>query len=194
MDAREAYQQYALERIHQAIAEIPEARTSDIYAMSFWLNAIDDDPRRQVFDFNYNTLTQVRRMERRASGLPEATWNFAFWLQNEVAVIGHEDDRQGAELFTAWLDESQLNFSNEDEKRDFDRCAQLVEQIDEHFWQMSAEVGLRLHESGIIASKLGKPVPIIIHDLEYYDKVVDTTRAANPSGVADEFIEWVNSF
>lgn len=32
---------------------------------------------------------------------------------------------------------------------------------------------------------------MLIHELEYYDQIATQTEAANPPGLADDFITWV---
>lgn len=44
-----------------------------------------------------------------------------------------------------------------------------------------------LHDTGVIKKIFGRPIPIIVHELEYYDDIVDQTAAANPPGLTDEF-------
>jgi hypothetical protein len=44
-----------------------------------------------------------------------------------------------------------------------------------------------------LSSKFGKAIPVIIHELEYYDQIAHQTSAANPNGIAEEFVEWFYS-
>jgi len=39
--------------------------------------------------------------------------------------------------------------------------------------------------------KFGQSVPIIVHELEYYDQIAEQTRKANPPGLTLEFEAWV---
>lgn len=39
----------------------------------------------------------------------------------------------------------------------------------------------------------GAPLPILIHELEYYDAIAEQTERANPPGVADAFARWVRA-
>jgi hypothetical protein len=34
-------------------------------------------------------------------------------------------------------------------------------------------------------------VPVLIHELEYYEQIARQTEAANPPGLADDFAAWV---
>jgi hypothetical protein len=36
----------------------------------------------------------------------------------------------------------------------------------------------------------GRPIPVLVHELEYYDAIAMQNLAANPPGVADDFIRW----
>ena len=192
MSAADVFEKHIYDVIHREITGVADEDTSDIYALSFWVYADEDDPRRQVVDFNYNTTSKAKDAEEDASDPDEAKWNFAFWLQNEVVLIGDEDDTAGSDLRSAWLNERGLNYTDEDEESDSDRCMELAEQIDDEFWQMCARVGRRLHDAGVISSKFAKPIPIIIHNLEYDDEGAAITRDANPVGVVDEFVKWVD--
>ena len=44
-------------------------------------------------------------------------------------------------------------------------------------------------QSGFIKEKFGKPIPIIIHDLEYPWYMIEATKNANPHNEADVFFE-----
>jgi hypothetical protein len=43
------------------------------------------------------------------------------------------------------------------------------------------------------AALFGKTIPVIVHELEYYDQIADQTLKANPPSAADEFAAWVRS-
>ena len=36
-----------------------------------------------------------------------------------------------------------------------------------------------------------RPIPIVVHGLEYYDRIAMQTRSANPPGLAQEFENWI---
>jgi len=54
-------------------------------------------------------------------------------------------------------------------------------------------VAQKLHKEQVIQNALHKAIPIIIHDLEYSPAFLAYTEEANSEGLADEFLEWVNS-
>ena len=55
------------------------------------------------------------------------------------------------------------------------------------------QISLALHNNGIIKEVFGKSIPIIIHELEYYDKPVNWTKKGNPTGIVNQFIDWVEN-
>ena len=125
-----------------------------------------------------------------ASDSSEAKWNYAFWLQTEVCVIGAAGT-EGAVLRQEWIKSLGLAYSDEEEGGDFERCMRLGGQITERFVALCVRVAGLLHDGGVITGKFGRPVPIIVHELEYYDQIAEQTRAANPQGLTTEFEDWV---
>jgi hypothetical protein len=180
-------------RVRGAIEGLPDKGAADVYALSFWVYADEDDPRRQVLDFSYNNAARLKASLKKTSSAAEAKWNFAFWLQNQIEVVGGDDDPAAVELRDEWLEAAGLNYTDENEESDFDRTLELDTKIENEFRRMCARVSRRLHEDGTIASKFGRPIPIIIHNLEYDKQVVKITQRANPDGLTDEFATWVGS-
>jgi hypothetical protein len=198
------FEDHIYERIAKAIRSIPEEAASDIYALSFYVFAEDDDPRRMVLDFSYNTHERCRSCtpERGtkvpgwpiASDADEAKWNYAFWLQNSILAIGASEptaDEEAIELRTVWLKDQGLYFTDEEEEADFDRIVELEGETFREFAEICIRVAQRLHSESVIRSKFGHDVPVIIHDLEYVDEVAVWTRRANPHGLTQDFEKWM---
>jgi hypothetical protein len=91
------------------------------------------------------------------------------------------------------MDEFVANKNKEFEDYCYEIVRQHIEAIDstERFVNICVRVSRRLHKSGIVRQKFGKEIPVIIHELEYYDQIAQQTSAANPAGLADEFVDWV---
>ena len=49
-------------------------------------------------------------------------------------------------------------------------------------------VAKKLQDSGFIKNKFGRPIPIIIHDLEYPWYIIEATKKANSNGEANMFL------
>ena len=75
----------------KAIEKISKQGIKDIYAISFWKDNDEDDPRCPTITISYNTTSQVESEKADSSSTMEAKWNFAYWLQEDVATIGGND-------------------------------------------------------------------------------------------------------
>lgn len=49
-----------------------------------------------------------------------------------------------------------------------------------------------IHKIGIIKQKFGKDLPIILYDLEYYEKIVTINIKANGDILPCEFLEFIS--
>ena len=58
------------------------------------------------------------------------------------------------------------------------------------FMNIIISVAQEIHKRGVIKEKLGKEIPIIIHELEYYDLPIGWTTKGNPRPLIDEFLKW----
>lgn len=195
------FEKFAYKDIFEELADIDTEITPDIYVLSFYVFDLDDDPRRPVLQLGYNTcarLAECTPAKGQAPGWPvassaqEAKWNFAFWLQNELKFIG-EPESEGGQLLEAILKARGLWYSDEDEEADYDRCEKIASEITTYFVSACVRIAQALHASGVIEQRFSGPVPIVVHELEYYDQIALQTRLANPPGLAKEFEDWIAS-
>ena len=172
---------YMASRIEAAIAADPPE--VDVYAFSLWVTYVDDDPRRPEVWFGSNTEAQVEASLERASDQLEARWNFAFWRQNQIEVIGG-DDRDGAVWFSVWfMHDLGRWFTDEDESSDPDSAYATGSQMEFYFFRKMADVAARLHDRGKTLGADGRRIPIIVHELEYYEEIAVQNERANPIDV-----------
>ncbi|MFD4478327.1 hypothetical protein ACFWPU_19790 [Streptomyces sp. NPDC058471] len=181
--------------VERALASIPAADAGDIYAVSFLIDNEDDDPRQPTLTIGYNTETQARHSIRDASDQAEARWNYAFWIQNELTVVGDlTSDPAGATARQEWITALGLWYDEPTDPADWDSViGPLAAQIEARFNQTCCQLARTLHTTGIIERSVGRPVPVIVHELEYYEAIARQTEAANPPGLADEFTSWVRN-
>lgn len=187
------------QKIKEAILQIDNSMVSEIYVLSFYIYNGDDDPRQPMLTVGYNTNERWQACTPKpgqapkwpiASDVEEAKWNFAFWLQNEELVIGGYDFDPVSE----WVRNSPYYYTDEQAEDDFDKTDLLSQKIQDKFTEIAISHAQKLHSDGVITAKFGKDIPIIVHELEYYDKPVLWTKQANPGGLAKEFEKWVSSF
>lgn len=203
--ARKHFEEYIYSTFAQAMHSWEKALCNTIYALSFFIYDRDDDPRQPMVHLSSNTTDYWAMQIAKASDADEARWNVAFWPQECKAIIATPDgehmvnpDPTGIALRAAWLASEDMVYHDEAGEhlpvRGIEQTFQLMEKwqdVTQAFVDVCIRVASRLHESGLITAVFGRTVPILLHELEYYQLIADQTRAANPSGVTQEFEDWV---
>jgi hypothetical protein len=181
-----SFQDHFQQAAARALAAIPAADAAGIYAISFLIYDEDDDPVRPTLTIGYNTEAQVEYVlsnaaDRHAPDPAEARWNYAYWLQNELAVIGDSiRDPEGAAQRAEWI-QATPSFCDH------------PEQVTARFVRGCVRLVHSFHEVGLIKRAVGRPVPVLIHELEYHDQIADQTRVANPAGLTSRHSESSNT-
>lgn len=176
---------FLLESIQKTISKWTER---DIYALSLFVYDDEDNPCKPTVTLGYNTEQAFRENRADASDELEARWNYAFWLQNEEFVFGKGRTRK---YVKQWLAEN--NFPNYSDKQieamelnDVDK----LECITLKFVETLIGIVQELHSTGFIRQKFGKDIPVIIHELEYYDTIAEQNLRANPPELVEDFAKF----
>lgn len=185
------------------LAGVPGDDLGDTYVVSFFVEDEDDDPRRPVVTIGTNTEARVRFAMHppddftpphtwwRPSDELEARWNYAFWLQNRLALIGDSRaDPGGAALREDWFRAQGLWFADDD---DSDEADAIGSTMTEQFVRLCVDTVKRLHDSGAIVTRFGRPIPVIVHELEYDDAIVNQNVEANPPDLVAGLASWLAS-
>ena len=176
------FEQLCYDTLRARLEEVGSMVARDVYVLSCLIHDEEDDPTRPTLTLGFNTLsrlTECTPSPTKQPGWPvasdalEAKWNYAFWLHNELCVIGREST-ETAPPRNEWIS-SLLDY--------YDKT--------QYFVDLCVRVARRLHRDRVISRVFGRPIPIVVHELEYSDKIAHQTSAANPDGVADEFVDWV---
>lgn len=165
----------------------------DIYAISFFVCA------NEVYEYNgYSNVTEFSvsyNTEKDCSGageLSEERWNYAFWRQNETPVIESDDENEGIKILFDWYEENGVdNIGYENYDICYDNEMKYIGKGPVGYYELLSEittVANKLQTSGFVMNKFGRPIPIIIHDLEYPWYIIEATQKANPNGEADMFL------
>ncbi|MGS2763146.1 hypothetical protein [Sinomicrobium sp. M5D2P9] len=180
---------------------IANMEVADIYAISFWYANEDDNPRHPKIILSYNTMSNYRNRVADASSEMEAKWNYAFWLQNDIAEIGGEND----ELLKSWFRETPYFYSDlEDEEAEedeaeedealFDKLLEYGNGFNREFIDVIILLIQRLFREKVIERKFGKSIPVLLHRLEYSDKTIGWVKRANPVRLTNEFVKACESW
>ena len=190
MESKDNFLELSYEKLKIAINKISNEETKDIYALSFYYYAEDDDSRYPTIEVSYNTKKQYISKTEKASNETEAKWNYAFWLQEEIEKIGGKED----ELLAKWFKEPAYYYSKqekEEAKEDdelYDKLFEKGEKFETEFVNEILTITQKLFDQKVIFEKFGKEIPILIHELEYYDKPIEWTKKANKPEIIEEFI------
>jgi hypothetical protein len=199
------FEDHVFKRAKMGIAAIPESKAKDIYALSFYFWADEDDPRKATLTVGYNTIARWKACTPAkgqkpewpiASSSEEAKWNYAFWLQEEGTACAIGEEEADASLRQKWIESFDCWWTDEEQDEDFDRTIELGEKIMCEFVNLSIQVAFRLHKEGVINEKFGRDIPIIIHELEYNEQHAQATEAANPKCLTQElkeFTKWIGA-
>ncbi|GAB7035733.1 hypothetical protein JCM4914_71940 [Streptomyces platensis subsp. malvinus] len=178
----------------RALAEFDEEPASGIYAVTFRIDSVDQDPRLPYLAIGYNTDAEVARLLA-ATSPPEpwdARWNYACFPPSGlegIRIAGHhrEHDPGGAELHRREATARGLWYEDGDELPDAERDTR-DERLDAEFRELCVDLARQLHSGGRIAARLGRPVPVILYDMFQPDEMFALTRAANPADLVAEFL------
>src|SRR3954469_8576263 len=109
-----SFPEYAKQYVVRALEQTPPDVAPDVYVVSLLVYDEEDDPRLPTVTVGFNTEARVAATMADASDADEARWNFAFWLQNELGVLGDSDrDPNGAAQREAWIRRQGLWYDDE---------------------------------------------------------------------------------
>ncbi|MFF9133726.1 hypothetical protein [Streptomyces sp. NPDC014806] len=204
------FQQHLRQAAAGVLARFPAADVPEIYALSFRIWRLDDD-RHPYVAIGYNTESQYAR-ERRAEDPGEARWNYACWLLDGFEMLGNvPEDPAGSALFVerakelglwyddgpgdpalpeAARDEQDGTSGDEQDGMSCDEEDGTSEGLWEYFADACTGLARHLHASGLIEEILGRPLPIVVFDMDCPGWEVEATEAANPPGLITGFLDW----
>lgn len=171
-----------------ALDSISGSDRDGIYVVSLFVYDEQDDPRLPTVTVGFNTESDVAASGDFSSDDEEARWSYAFYRQNQLALIcDSTHDPSGAALREAWAKANGYWYElGENEKGSFNERGTPLTHA---FVGILVDVVRRFHEGDIVRN-FGKPIPVLIHELEYYVEIADQNLAANPAGLVDDFARF----
>ena len=175
-------------------SKISKWNEDGIYAISFFINSNEAYTYKNyknvsTFAISYNTEDDCGGVGL----LDEERWNYAFWRQDETSIIDVNDPDECTEALYKWYGEQGLdNIGYEDTENQYDERYNYIGKGPVGHYELiniAANIAKKLQEDGFIREHFKKPIPIIIHGLEYAWYDIEATKKANPHGEADNFIK-----
>lgn len=163
----------------------------DIYSISFYVNDMEDNPCRPTVTLGFNTEEEVSKNLMYADE-QEVRWNYAYWPHNIESTFGIKDT--SSMLIKKWVLEN--NFLYKENYNPFDTTIELINElgkITDAFVQILIDVVKEIHSRGIIRKKFNCDIPILIHELEYYDKSATQNIEANGAELVKDFTDYIYS-
>ncbi len=165
-----------------------------IYAISFFVESNEEKcyrGRSNVTDFMVSCNTESDC--RGAGPYDERRWNYAYWRQNETPVVDIYRGNKIAEMLFDWYRENGVCDIGEENGPMYDRNGRYIGKGPSgrpELLGLAAEIARELQEEGFIAGLFQKPVPVIVHGLEYTGHDLAATRVANPHNEAADFFRY----
>ncbi|MER6184386.1 hypothetical protein [Streptomyces sp. NPDC001652] len=179
------------------LERIPDELKAEIYTLAFNIWRVDYDDRHPYVDIGYNTESQYER-ERRPEDPGEARWNYACWILEGFEKLGNvPEDPVGARVHEAevrrlgaWFDSG----GEEDEKGEGEIDEGEIEARSDllrlHFYDAVIDLARHLHADGVIGKTFGRPIPVVVFDMDCPGWELHATEAANPPELIEEFMAW----
>ncbi|MFF8867731.1 hypothetical protein ACF08B_37450 [Streptomyces sp. NPDC015139] len=160
------------------------AAGSGIYAVTFRIDSVDQDPRFPYVAIGYTTEADAAASAgAAASDAWEARWSYACFPPTGlegVRAVGQE--AQGAAAYRREAESRGLWYEDDEEPGERD------EQLIAWFYEVCVAAARHLHDSGLLVQVLGRPAPVILYDMFDPDAMFALTRNANPAELASEFL------
>lgn len=181
--------------LYQKVKAIMDGwQESDVYAISFFVYSNGAYEYKGYSNVSYFAISCNTEADcNGAKKYDEERWNYAFWRQDEQAIIYHDEPNRLTDLLFEWYQENGITaIGEEDEDNDYDDDSYYIGKGPVGHYELLtlvAEVAERLQREGYVAEQFGKPLPIIVHGLEYAWYDIEATKKANPNGEADVFLK-----
>lgn len=164
-----------------------------IYAISFFVYSNETYEFRNFTNVSTWTISYNTEADCVGAGpLDEERWNYAFWRQNETSIIDIDEPDECTEALYEWYKEQGIeNIGFEDTENMYDEKYRYTDKGPVGHYELigiASSVAKKLQEEGFVINQFQKPLPIIIHGLEYTWYDIEATKRANPNGEADAYI------
>ena len=170
-----------LNKIKEAIIK---SNKEEVYAVSLYLEYFCDNLYEPNVILSYNTNEHLKEVMKDDVDELEAKWNYAYWLQEELYVFGTGDTK---DVVKEWFIKNNYGYLTANEYFSSDISDELISEIDMKIREELIEVVKELHNSNFIKEQFCKEIPVLIHELEYYDEILEINKKSNPEYLLEGF-------
>jgi hypothetical protein len=176
-----SFAEYVRRTAEEAVLAFPSDR--GIYAVTFRVDSVDQDPRCPYVAVGYTTEADAAEAAAQTPDAWEARWSHGYFPPTAlegVRVVGL--DPPGARSFRSEARAQGLWYEDGDEPGERDV------QLSEWFYELCVAAARHLHTTGAVARALGRPVPVVLYDMFEPDATFELTAAANPADLVADFL------
>jgi hypothetical protein len=172
--------QYLCDTFKKAILSIPDNERGDIYAFALYQSDYDGK-----VSFSYNTRSHVESRGLTGEDYADAHWGYAYWRHSpwwnessmeELGIL--PEGISWMDVVKQWAEEQRAIQDVGDDELD----------INGPLWDLYCDVARCIHASGIISTRFGRSIPIIMFDDDEGDMMDAATRSVNPMESLAEYI------
>ena len=175
------------------LERFPERLKPEMYALSFRIWRVDADDRHPYVAIGYNTESQYER-ERYPGDEGEVRWNYAYWLLDGFEMLGNiPEDPVGSRVYVEEVRQLGVWYDGEfDLGRvlDDDDLSARTDLLRLHFYDAVIDLARHLHADGVIEKTFGRPLPVVVFDMDCPGWEAHATEYANPPELVEEFMAW----
>ncbi|MEU7313501.1 hypothetical protein [Streptomyces sp. NPDC007083] len=186
------FRQHMRQRTVSTLPELTGRPASDIYAVTFRIDSVDQDPRFPYLALGCTTEDEPARLlaQPDAPDPWEARWHYAYFPPSGlegIRVLGHhtEHDAHGAALHRREAEADGLWYEDDAPDHVQDERGAL---LDARFRELCVDLARLLHTRGDLVRVLGRPVPVLLYDMFDPEAMFALTRSANPPGPVADFL------
>lgn len=192
MTERKTFQTHLRQAATGILERVPGQLKREIYVLAFNVWRIGADNRHPYVDIGYNTESRYEDGMRRNSDPWEVRWNYAFWILEGFDKLGNvPEDPVGGPLYEQearnlgiWYDgEFDLARMRED-----DELRAKSGLLELHFRDAVVDLARYLQASGAIERIFGRPLPVVVFDMDCPGWEEEATKAANPAELIEDFL------
>ncbi|MFJ8432386.1 hypothetical protein ACIQ9P_13935 [Kitasatospora sp. NPDC094019] len=176
------------------LERLPGPVRAEVYVLALNIWRVDADDRRPYVEIGHNTESQYRKA---ADADPEeARWLYAHWILDGFDRLGNvPGDPVGGALWKAEAARLGLWYDGPfdlDRSLDDPAVAARTDGLRLHFHTSVIDLARRLNESGTVERIFGRPLPVVVFDMDSPGWEEEATVAANPPELITGFLSLYN--